>query len=94
MKTAIWQRDHIRLTVRIVQTGPTQFYIPLQYPPGTLIPVDGSLEDAQRMGDAVSGCESSCDCPTWVACENGQQFAPTGGTSMTFSGERGSRSDR
>jgi hypothetical protein len=72
-----WERHHIRLTIRIIQTGPTRFEIPLSSPSGALIPIDGSLEDAQRMGDAVSGCPPRCTCPAWFECEVPREKANT-----------------
>jgi hypothetical protein len=68
MKQA-WQRQHIRLTVLIVQTELTRFELPLNFPPDTLIRIDGSLKEAQQMGDAVSGCGPLCACPAWQECE-------------------------
>jgi hypothetical protein len=67
MKRA-WQRQHIRLTVVVVQTDLTRFEIPLNASLGTKISIDGSLEEAQRIGDAVSGCGPLCTCPAWEDC--------------------------
>ena len=70
-----WRRDHIRLPVRIVQTGSTQYHIPSERPRGTWIPVDGSLEEAQRIADALSGCGPLCSCPPWAKLEESDPVA-------------------
>ena len=69
MNPRTWQRQHLRMTVLVVQSGPQQFLIPINNN-SAAIPIDGSLADAQERADALSGCASDCRCPTWVACED------------------------
>jgi hypothetical protein len=75
MKPRAWQRHHIRLTIRVIQTGSARFEIPLHVPPSTRILIDGSVEAAQQMADAISGCGPRCDCPAWEECEAPRETA-------------------
>lgn len=69
MHPRTWQRDHVRMTVLVMQTEPERFQIPLN-DNRTLISVSGSLEVAQQRADALSGCAIDCACPGWVECED------------------------
>jgi len=58
------------MTILVVEVGQNRFQIPLNEQ--RVIPIYGSLQDAQQRADAFSGCESDCACPAWAECDDDQ----------------------